>query len=302
MGVCVLGSINRDIVARVDHLPTPGETVAAAGVMLLAGGKGANQAVAAARMGTATRIIGAVGEDADGTALTRYLAGEGVAIDAVARHSSQPTGTAYIMLDSHGENQIVVNAGANASVGAAAAAAIRPDDRVFLAQLETAIEGVAAFFAAAGRSGGPRILNAAPALAEGAALFAAADLLIFNQTELARYLDLPAEPQAVEDVAVARRLFTRPGQTAVVTLGARGVVMIEADALLHVPGRRVAVVDTTGAGDCFCGVLASGIAEGLLMARALLLANLAASLCVGRIGAGPAMPTRAEVEALAATI
>lgn len=302
MSICVLGSINRDIVARVTTLPRPGETVAATGVMLLAGGKGANQAIAASRMGVPTRMIGAVGDDPDGAALTAYLAAQGVATATIKRHADAPTGTAYIALDDAGQNQIIVNAGANAMVDAAAAAAIRPSDRVFLAQLEVPVAAVAAFFAAAGAAGGRRMLNAAPARPEGASLFAATDVMIFNQTELASYLDLAGEPDSAEDALVARRLFTRPDQVAVVTLGARGAVLVTPDDMSVAPGRPVRVVDTTGAGDCFCGVLAAGLAQDLPIGRALALANLAGSLCVGRIGAGPAMPTRAEIEALALAI
>jgi ribokinase len=125
-------------------------------------------------------------------------------------------------------------------------------------------------------------------------------MLIFNQTELASYLGLDGEPRTAEEASVARRLLTRPGQSAVVTLGAAGSVLVTADRVEFAPSSRVPVVDTTGAGDCFCGALAALLDEGLEAGQALRLANAAAALCVGKEGAGPAMPLRAEVEAFVA--
>ncbi len=297
MSICVLGSINRDIVCRVERLPQAGETVAARETLLLPGGKGANQAVAAARMGVATRMIGAVGDDADGAALTRFLSSERVDVSRVMRLAGVPTGAAYIALDDAGENQIVVVAGANARITPdAAVAAIGVSDRIFLAQQEVPIETIAALFAVAP---GIRILNAAPALSGGAALFVLTDILIVNQSELALYLGVKQLARTPDDAAIARSLLTRPGQMAVVTLGAGGAVLVTADTLDFVPGRKAAVVDTTGAGDCFCGVLAAFLDDGLPPVRALGLANAAAAICVGRAGAAPSMPTRDEVMALA---
>ncbi len=298
MAVCVLGSINRDVICRVAALPRPGETVAARETLRLPGGKGANQAVAAARMGAATRMIGAVGADADGAALTAWLAGEGIDVTGVARHVSAPTGAAYIALDDAGENQILVSPGANAAI-APEAATIRPGDRVCLAQLETPVAAVAAFFARAGAAGALRILNAAPALAEGAALFAATDLLIVNQSELARYAGLAGTPDAARAIAAARALLTRGDHAVVVTLGGAGAVLVDRDESIDVAGRRVPVIDTTGAGDCFCGALAALLADGMARRQALALANAAAALCVQRAGAGPAMPSLGEVTAFA---
>lgn len=297
MSVCVLGSINRDIVCRVERLPQAGETVAARETLLLPGGKGANQAVAAARMGVATRMIGVVGDDADGEALTQFLRGEKIDVSRVMRLPGVPTGAAYIALDDAGENQIVVAAGANARITpAAAVAAIGCGDRVFLAQQEVPIETIAALFAAAR---GVRMLNAAPALSGGAALFALTDILIVNQSELALYLGVTQLARTPADAAIARSLLTRPDQIAIVTLGAGGAVLVTADTLDLVPGREAQVVDTTGAGDCFCGVLAAFLDEGIPPVRALGLANAAAAICVGRAGAAPSMPIRDEVIALA---
>lgn len=296
MTVVVLGSINQDVVSRVVRLPRAGETVSARETLMLPGGKGANQAIAAARMGAGVRMLGAVGADANGDALTRYLAEAGVDTAAIRRIDDVGTGAAYITIDDAGENQIVVSSGANARVAAADVGAI-DGVRVALGQLETPVPALAAFFAAAAAAGALRILNAAPALPEGAALFAGIDVLIVNQTELAAYLDLAEEPRTAEDAAVARRLIAGDLRAVIVTLGAAGAVLVEADALRAVPARPATVVDTTGAGDCFCGVLAALAAEGMPLGDAIATANAAAAICVGRAGAGPAMPTRAEVEA-----
>ncbi len=300
MGVCVLGSINRDIMCRVSALPQPGETVSAIETRTIPGGKGANQAVASARTGAATRMIGAVGDDADGTMLTTFLSKETIDISGIKRMASEPTGAAFITLDILGENQIVVSPGANALVsGQHAVANIGESDGVFLAQLETPVAAIQAFFTAARAGGGRLILNAAPAIPEGAELFAQADIIIFNQVELAYYCGLPTAPRTADQAGVARILLTRPNQVVVVTLGGQGVALIDGSGITAIPGRRVPVVDTTGAGDCFCGTVAALIDNGTDLQRALVVANAAAALCVGRKGAAPAMPSLAEALAFA---
>ena len=301
MGVCVLGSINLDVVHRVERLPRPGETVLGLGIARFLGGKGANQAIAAARMGADARLIGAVGEDLDGQALVEQLALDGVEVSAVRRVAGTATGAAHICVAADGENMIVVTPGANAAMAPAmAAAAIRPDDRVFLGQLETPVAALRALYESAAARAGLKLLNAAPALPEGAALFALVDLLIVNETELAAYAGLDAAPIGADDVAAAARpLAAENGITVIVTLGAAGAMAVSAQEVLIVPGRRAsAVVDTTGAGDCFCGALAAALGSGLALGESLAAANAAACLSVGRSGAGPSMPRRAEVEAL----
>ncbi len=294
MSVCVLGSINRDIVCQVAELPAPGETVAALGLQQFAGGKGANQAVASARWGAPTRLLGAVGHDEAGDALLTHLAEAGVDIAAVARLADQPTGQAYIFVSAAGENMIVVVGGANRAVAAADIEALGlVGHRIFLAQLETPVAAIAALFSTAAARAGARILNAAPALPEGAALFALTDILVVNETELARYAG-----QDPDTVRAARRLITRPDQSVIVTLGAAGALAVSAEAPIEVSGRPAKVVDTTGAGDCFCGILAAALSEGADLARAMALANAAASLSTERPGAAVAATLRTDVEAL----
>ena len=191
--VIILGSVIQDVICQVAALPRPGETVIARHTAFLPGGKGANQAIAAARMGAVTHMIGAVGEDAAGAAMLAYLSAAGVDTAGVRRLPGEPTGAAFIAVSADGENQIVVAPGANALVSAHD---VTPETvgsaRVRLAQQEVPVGAVEAFFAAS--AAGLRILNTAPAVPEGERLFEAADLLILNQPELARYLRLAEEP------------------------------------------------------------------------------------------------------------
>ena len=296
MSVCVLGSINLDIVCAVAQLPAPGETVVAHGVARHFGGKGLNQAVAAARWGAATSMIGAVGDDEAGRELLAGLAAEGVDTRGVAVLRDEPTGHAYIHVSAAAENMIVVAGGANRVVGPTAVDPRVPIG-VFLAQLETPIDAIAAVARSA--HGAIKLLNAAPAVAGGEVLFPEFDILIVNETELARYAGAATN---LDDVAaLARRLISRPGQRVVVTLGAAGAMGITAETEVFVAGRRARAVDTTGAGDCFCGVLAAELDHGADLAEAMTLANAAAALSTQTHGAGVSMPTREATAAFIAS-
>lgn len=293
MAVQLLGSINVDIIAAVEALPRAGETVLSRHVERMPGGKGANQAVAAARMGARTAMFAAVGADEPGMWMRACLAEAGVGCDAVHVREGMATGAAYIAVDVAGENQIIVASGANAAVEPGLLAPLSADVRVRLAQLEVPVEAVAAFFA---EPGGVRMLNAAPALAEGAELFPMTDLLIVNQHELAHYLGLATAPGDAVGATVARALLARDDQCVVVTLGAGGAVAVWHDRHFHAPAFPVSPVDTIGAGDCFCGALAALIDGGAGVEEALPFANAAAALCTQRRGAIPAMPDRAAVD------
>ncbi|ATC23908.1 ribokinase [Caulobacter vibrioides] len=299
MTVFVLGSINLDAVARVDDLPRPGETVAGLSLELFLGGKGANQAVAAARMGVATRLMGAVGGDDSGASLKAKLAGYGVQVGDVVELPGVPTGQAHVWVANSAENMIVVTAGANAMVTPQQVAATPIEgQRVLLCQLETPATAIETLFRAGSAKGALRILNAAPALPQGAALFPLTDILIVNQTELATYAKLDREPVKLEEVSVAaRKLMSRPDQTIIVTLGAAGAAVVRRDEAFLVEGKKVKAVDTVGAGDCFCGALAATLAAGMDLAEAVETANAAAALSVQKAGAAPSMPNRREVEA-----
>lgn len=294
MSVVVFGSINRDLVMRVPRLPLAGETVAATSYDLLPGGKGANQAVAAARMGVPTVLLGAVGEDAHGTAMLAALAEAGVGTGGIARLPG-PTGLAHVFVSDDGENQIVVVAGANGVVEAPAQ--IPAGTQLALAQAEVPAAAVTRFLTRAREAGARTLYNAAPALPAGRAILPLADIIVVNETELAFFLDLPGVP--ADDAAIAaaaRALAVHDGQWVIVTLGGAGVLAQGPGGTLRCPAPRVPVVDTTGAGDTFCGVLGALLAEGATMAEALDMAIAAAAISVQRIGAAASMPTRAEVE------
>jgi len=299
MSVFVLGSINLDAVARVDDLPRPGETVAGRSLELFPGGKGANQAVAAARMGAPTRLMGAVGRDDSGPGLKTKLAGYGVQVADVLELPGIPTGQAHVWVASSGENMIVVTSGANAAITPQHVTATPLEgQRILLSQLESPAQAIEALFRAGAAKGALRMLNAAPALPQGAALFPLVDILILNQTELAAYAKLDQEPVRLEEVSRAsRKLMSRPDQVVIVTLGAAGVACIRRDEAFLIEGRKVKAVDTTGAGDCFCGALAACLSINMDLREAVEMANAAAALSVQKSGAAPSMPSKREVEA-----
>jgi ribokinase len=299
MSVCVIGSLNLDIICRVAELPRPGETVSGHDVRQLAGGKGANQAAASARCGAATTLIGAVGQDDAGRAMLEALHGAGVDTRNVQTFADEASGQAFVTVSDSGENSIVVALGANLALTPEhALVAETIGAAVYLAQLECPVATLEAAFSLPAATRGIRILNAAPAELEGRRLFPLTDILIVNETELARYAGLPAVPQTKDQIAAAARaLMTREGQTVIVTLGKDGAMAVTAKDRFSVQGRPAKVVDTTGAGDCFCGVLAARLSEGAPLPTAMAWANAAAALSTQRPGAVPAMPSRGEIEA-----
>lgn len=300
--VIVAGSINMDVVVQTARLPRIGETVAGSAVAFHPGGKGANQAVAAARLGASTMLVGRVGADAFGKELVAFLAATGVDLTHAGSVDS-PTGTALITLvDS--DNAIVVVPGANADLSPADVGLPLAAGDVLVSQLEIPLATIAAFFAPAAAAGARTILNAAPALPSAPALFNLVDILVVNETELASLSGhaLEASDPVARFVAAARSLRARPDQAICVTLGRRGVVALIGNEALEVAGHAVEAVDTTGAGDCFVGALAAELAAGRTLQDALHFANAAAAICVQRKGAGPSMPTRAEVRQSGLTI
>ncbi|HEY1559871.1 MAG TPA: ribokinase [Caulobacteraceae bacterium] len=298
MTVCVLGSVILDNVLRVASLPRPGETAIAHATSRHLGGKGANQAVAAVRAGEAVTFIGATGRDDDSRWMRERLTDLGVDTTHLAMIDGVPAGEGYVTLSDDGENSIVIVAGANRALTARhlTEAAIAGHD-VYLAQLEVPIEVVAALFSHPDAKAGVKILNAAPADPEGRRLFPLVDILVVNETELADFAGLAAGNVDTPDlVRGARTLIERPGQAVVVTLGAAGAIVVREASVTPIPGRRVNVVDTTGAGDCFCGVLAAEMARGQRLEDAAMVANAAAALAVTRLGAS-SVPSRAGFEA-----
>ncbi|MFT3763253.1 MAG: ribokinase [Pseudoxanthomonas sp.] len=284
----VAGSANLDFVVRAAHVPAPGETVLGRDFATFPGGKGANQAVACAKAGGApTRMLLALGDDAFAAPLEASLREAGVS-PLIVRTPERPTGTAFICLSDDAENAITVAPGAN---DALTPADLPPLDAVshLLLQLETPLEAVTAWAVAARAAGVKVLLNAAPARELPATLLDAVDLLIVNEGELALLSGESA------DVAAGLARLTVPG--VVVTLGARGCVA-RIDGELHLqPAFAVQAVDTTAAGDTFCGSLAARLAQGDGIGDALRYAGAASAIACTRLGAQSSIPTRREVEA-----
>jgi ribokinase len=297
--VVVAGSINMDVVVTASRHPRLGETVAGESVLYFPGGKGANQAVAAAKLGAPTRLIGRVGRDSYGSELKAYLAAQGVDVGALLETPAIHTGTAIITL-ANADNTIVVVHGANAALTAADIAALPlAAGDVAVSQFEIPAPTIAAFFVSARTAGATTILNPAPVVAFDRQMLDLVDILVLNETELGILtgVDLRDTDDPSRFVEAARSLAPGDAGMVCVTLGARGVVALVGGETVVIPGRVVKAVDTTGAGDCFIGALAARVAAGHPIRDALMTANIAASLCVQRMGAAPSMPTADEVAA-----
>jgi len=293
--IVVVGSLNLDTTARVGHLPRPGETVLGTGHSTDTGGKGANQAVAAARLGRQVAMVGRVGDDDAGRHIASVLEHEGVAA-RLSVDDTAPTGMAFITVDGVGENMIVVSPGANATLSILdieRAADLIAGARVLLLQLEVPLEVV---HHAAALCRGTVILNPAPALELPAGLLESVDVLVPNRTELATLTGArPAE--TVEDIA--RQIDLMPVGAGVVTLGSDGALIRADGETTAVPAPAVVAVDATAAGDAFCAGLADGLAGGAGLLEAVRWAVRVGAVTVTRPGAQSALPTAAEVDALA---
>ena len=293
--VVVLGSANVDLVLCVRRIPAAGETVLATGVDRVPGGKGSNQAIASARSGSATTFIGAVGADADGALLRATLDESGVDM-RLLREVTEPTGLAVVSVADGGENSIIVASGANATL-----TALTEDDRsaiaearVLLTQLETPLTTFLAAATLARDWSTQVILNAAPSMELPDGAWELIDLLVVNEHEAA---DLLGDPHAVHDPDRALNALLDRVPSVVITLGAGGSRYgARGVAPVAVAAPRVQAVDTTGAGDTYCGVLAASLAAGKSVSQAMRRASAAASLSVERPGAAPSIPRRDEID------
>lgn len=298
--IVVVGSFNADLISYLKRMPRPGETVHGDTFVTGAGGKGSNQAVAAARLGAEVTFIGRVGSDVFANLAYELWQAEGVNSDYVVQDRGYATGVAPIFVDSQGENMIVVVLGANLNLQQSDIEAAK--DRIaaadaLVAQLEINHDMVVYALKAAKGLGIMTILNPAPAAALSSETLQLADYLTPNETELETL-----SGGASKDVAVsARSLLARDGQTAVVTLGAQGAQIVSPNRSVRIAGFEVDVVDTTGAGDAFNAGLAVALAEGRDLRAAVRFANAAAALSVAKPGAARSAPYRAEVDALDAS-
>lgn len=294
--VLVIGSANVDFTVALPRLPSAGETVTNGTLLVNHGGKGANQAVAARRLGAEVRLIGCVGDDASGRAVRAALAAEGVGTDGVATDTAAATGTALILVDREGRNQIAVAPGANRALTVGHTRA-RGDDfawaEILVASCEVPLEIVRCALELARRRGIPTILNPAPVPELGLDFLELVDYLTPNAGEAARLSGVAG------DAAAAAALRARGARCVVVTLGERGVLACGETLLCHIPAFRIDAVDSTAAGDAFNGALAVAVTEGRQLAAALRFASAAAAITCTRRGAQVSLPTRDEVERLA---
>jgi len=305
--IVVIGSLNMDFVIAVDRLPLPGETILGRNFRTIPGGKGANQAYAAAKLapgGTAVRMIGRVGSDSFGQALKAHLAGAGVDIRAVLETNSEATGVACIHVDDAGQNSITVAPGANGVLSPADIDSERgalAGARCVLLQLEIPIETVAEGLREARRVGAVCILDPAPARVLPAEILQLVDLATPNENEACILAGVPpSRVNAADAVALGNRIRELGARAVVVTLGDQGCVYCGPDRTFATPPFPMRAVDSTAAGDTFNAALAVSLAEGAELEYALRFANSAAAISVTRAGAQTSAPARADVESLLA--
>ncbi|MHA6757050.1 ribokinase [Streptacidiphilus sp. PAMC 29251] len=306
----VVGSLNMDLSVTVPRLPEPGETVSGADVVRGAGGKGANQAVAAARLGASVRMVGLLGDDAFGSELRTCLADEGVDDRAVAELPGAASGLALIVVQHDGENTITLSPGANHHLDEKALRSLTdgllaaPTDTVLL-QLEVPLPTVLAAARTGRAAGALTVLNAAPRpepqplLAE---LLREIDVLVVNETEAAGLLGIDHHDDVLDWTVHADRLRGLGPETVVITLGAAGAVAVGPLHRHHQPGFPVHAVDAVGAGDAFCAQLSIALGAGTPLPEAVRRACAAGALAATRAGAQSSLPTRAEVDALLAAV
>ena len=297
--IVVIGSANADLVATSRHIPAPGETVLGDSFRIVAGGKGANQAVAAARLGGRVAFVGRVGDDAFGRTLAQGLQDAHVDCTHLQSTSGVETGVALIVISNAGENAICVVAGANRHLTPAdidAAEETIAAARVCLLQLEIPLETALHTIALARRLGVETILDPAPAPAAAPAGLFHVDILSPNQSEAVQLLGADYAPGDPSDVAQALR--QRGGRTIVLKRGADGAYLSSGSIKTSVPGFRVDAVDTTAAGDAFTAALGVARVEGMSLESAVRFANAAGALACTKLGAQPALPARAQVTAL----
>ncbi|MCO6185554.1 ribokinase [Rhizobium sp. L1K21] len=296
--ITVFGSINMDLTATTDRLPKPGETVGGKTFATAAGGKGANQALAARRAGAEVKMAGAVGNDSFAKDALALLADAGTDLSLV-RTTNGPTGTALILVGGDGENMIAVVPGANGELtekDAIAAVDATPPGSYMLFQFEIPSLSVESAIYSARAKRIKTVINTAPMTADGARIARLADIVIANETEFELFAEEP-KLDAVSRQKVMEQLHEKTGQTLVVTLGSKGVIAVHGGEVMQVPAREVVPVDTVGAGDTFCGYLAASLDAGMPFKEAMRRAAVAGSLACTKAGAQPAIPWAAEVDA-----
>lgn len=298
MHVVVVGSLNMDLVVRIPQIPRPGETLLGGVFKTFPGGKGANQAVAAARLGAHVTIVGCVGGDAFGQEMRNTLIAEGIDTTHVLVHPESATGVALIQVDAKGQNSIAVASGANFQLTAAdvekAMQSIGTFD-VLVMPLETPLETIYTAAKIASLRGAKVLLNPAPAQVLDQDLLELVDVLLPNEYEFALMAGFPPLQSAADARGAAEKLLSLGAKNLLVTMGGKGAVLFDGKKESNIPACMVQAVDTTAAGDCFVGALAVGLCEGKSILASAEFASAAAAISVTRHGAQPSLPRREEV-------
>ena len=294
--IVVIGSLNMDLSVNVPRIPVPGETISGGGLVTSAGGKGANQAAACAKLGCKVAMVGCVGQDDFGRRMKNGLSSMDVDVTHVKEEASAPSGTAIILVDAKGENCIVLSAGANqlVSIDTITSDLIK-QAKILLLQLEIAPEIVYKAIDIAHSAGIPVLLNPAPAIPLRQEIYAKINYLIPNETEASlltgvNVTDIPSAQKA------AQILLDRGTKTVIITLGADGAFLATDQLKVHVPALKIDAVDTTAAGDAFIGGFASALVKGENIQSALKIGSAAGALAVTKAGAQTSLPTRQELE------
>jgi ribokinase len=298
MKIVVVGSLNMDLVVRMPQIPRPGETLLGGVFKTFPGGKGANQAVAAARLGARVVMVGCVGDDAFGGEMREMLKIEGIDTTHVLIHPKSATGVALIQVDSSGQNSIAVASGANFELTAAQvekALQTIGAFNVLVMPLETPLETIYAAARIASQRGAKVLLNPAPAQVLQQDLLEFVDVLLPNEYEAALMASIPSLQSADDVRRAAEKLRSLGVKNLIVTMGSRGAMLFGQNMELQLPACSVQAVDTTAAGDCFVGALAVGLCEGKSIGAAAEFASAAAAISVTRDGAQPSLPRREEV-------
>lgn len=302
MKIAVVGSSNTDMIVKVERLPRPGETVLGGVFSTAAGGKGANQAVAASRAGGSVAMIARVGDDAFGAQAVKGLRADGIDVSRVKVDPGAPSGVALIFVDRRGENSIAVASGANAGLSpddvTAAGESIRSAE-ILLMQLETPLETVACAAGIARRAGVRVILNPAPARPLDDSLLRALSVITPNESEAEALTGISVKDDAGAQRAAAA-LLKKGVETVIITMGERGAFVKTAGISARISGFAVEAVDATAAGDVFNGALAVALAEGKGLEESVRFANAAAAMSVTKMGAQPSIPKRVEIERMLA--
>lgn len=299
--VCIIGSINMDMVAKVNKMPQKGETVLSYDFKKISGGKGANQAVAAKRLGANVHMVGKVGRDDNGKDLMNLLKKEGINTDYIYLDDSNPTGMAFINVDDNGENSIVVVPGSNMNINIDEirnAQNVIKDSKVVISQFETTIESTIVAFKIAKQNNISTILNPAPVREIPEDLLAYTDIIIPNETEASKFTGI--EVKDIESLKESCKIILNKGvKFVIITLGDKGAAIACKEKFELIPAYKVKAVDTTAAGDGFIGALASNLAEENInfenIKKAVQFANKVSSIIVQKEGAQPSLPYLNEV-------